>query len=136
MRFLLVEDNEQLAKAICDRLSLDSHIVDHASNDAFNVTFSAPIDLSDVDLYDDDFFIIRSKSSLFIQRDQSYAKRPRFLCTMPVHVEAVERRGSSTTFVSNDEEEKTFELPDSYLPLNPHYENYYISFNKNKRAYI
>ena len=32
MRFLLVEDNEQLAKAICDRLSLDSHIVDHASN--------------------------------------------------------------------------------------------------------
>jgi len=55
---------------------------------------------------------------------------------MPVHVEAVERRGSSTTFVSNDEEEKTFELPDSYLPLNPHYENYYISFNKNKRAYI
>ena len=32
MRFLLVEDNEQLAKAICDRLSLDSHIVYHASN--------------------------------------------------------------------------------------------------------
>ena len=32
MRFLLVEDNEQLAKAICDRLSLDSHIVDHAGN--------------------------------------------------------------------------------------------------------
>ncbi|WP_338454487.1 hypothetical protein [uncultured Alteromonas sp.] len=118
------------------RSAILQRIVDHASNDAFNVTFSAPIDLSDVDLYDDDFFIIRSKSSLFIQRDQSYAKRPRFLCTMPVHVEAVERRGSSTTFVSNDEEEKTFELPDSYLPLNPHYENYYISFNKNKRAYI
>ena len=32
MRFLLVEDNGQLAKAICDRLSLDSHIVDHAGN--------------------------------------------------------------------------------------------------------
>ena len=32
MRFLLVEDNDQLAKAICDRLSLDSHIVDHAGN--------------------------------------------------------------------------------------------------------
>ena len=32
MRFLLVEDNDQLAKAICDRLSLDSHIVDRAGN--------------------------------------------------------------------------------------------------------
>ena len=32
MRFLLVEDNEQLAKAICDRLSLDRHIVDHAES--------------------------------------------------------------------------------------------------------
>ena len=30
MRFLLIEDNDQLAKAICDRLSLDGHIVDHA----------------------------------------------------------------------------------------------------------
>ena len=32
MRFLLVEDNDQLAKAICDRLSLDGHIVDHAES--------------------------------------------------------------------------------------------------------
>jgi two-component system response regulator TctD len=30
MRFLLVEDNEQLAAAVLDRLSLDGHVVDHA----------------------------------------------------------------------------------------------------------
>jgi len=30
MRFLLVEDNEQLARAIVDRLGLDGHAVDHA----------------------------------------------------------------------------------------------------------
>ena len=30
MRFLLIEDNEKLAKAIVDRLSLDGHVVDHA----------------------------------------------------------------------------------------------------------
>ena len=30
MRFLLVEDNIQLAKAICDHLLLDGHVVDHA----------------------------------------------------------------------------------------------------------
>lgn len=32
MRFLLIEDNEQLAKAIHDRLALDGHIIDHAPN--------------------------------------------------------------------------------------------------------
>lgn len=30
MRFLLVEDNEQLAEAVVDRLMLDGHVVDHA----------------------------------------------------------------------------------------------------------
>ncbi|MET1411753.1 response regulator transcription factor [Roseibium sp. HPY-6] len=30
MRFLLIEDNEKLAKAIVDRLGLDGHVVDHA----------------------------------------------------------------------------------------------------------
>jgi len=32
MRFLLVEDNAQLAAAILDRLSLDGHVVDHAGD--------------------------------------------------------------------------------------------------------
>jgi DNA-binding response OmpR family regulator len=30
MRFLLIEDNEQLAEAVVDRLILDGHVVDHA----------------------------------------------------------------------------------------------------------
>ena len=32
MRFLLVEDNMQLAAAVLDRLSLDGHVVDHAGD--------------------------------------------------------------------------------------------------------
>jgi two-component system response regulator TctD len=31
MRFLLVEDNLELARALCARFSLDGHVVDHAS---------------------------------------------------------------------------------------------------------
>ena len=36
MRFLLVEDNGQLARAVCERFALDGHAVDHATglNDA------------------------------------------------------------------------------------------------------
>lgn len=30
MRFLLVEDNEKLAKALCDRFTLDGHAIDYA----------------------------------------------------------------------------------------------------------
>lgn len=32
MRFLLIEDNAQLAKAVVDRLGLDGHVVDHAAD--------------------------------------------------------------------------------------------------------
>lgn len=32
MRFLLVEDNAQLAEAVVDRLGLDGHVVDHAAD--------------------------------------------------------------------------------------------------------
>ncbi|MEM1149901.1 MAG: response regulator transcription factor [Pseudomonadota bacterium] len=32
MRFLLIEDNEALAKAVVDRLALDGHVVDHAAD--------------------------------------------------------------------------------------------------------
>jgi len=31
MRFLLIEDNAQLARAVCERFALDGHAVDHAS---------------------------------------------------------------------------------------------------------
>lgn len=32
MRFLLIEDNSQLAEAVVDRLGLDGHVVDHAAD--------------------------------------------------------------------------------------------------------
>lgn len=32
LRFLLVEDNAQLAKALCKRFALDGHVVDHAED--------------------------------------------------------------------------------------------------------
>jgi two-component system response regulator TctD len=32
MRFLLIEDNETLARGVCDRLSIDGHVVDHAAD--------------------------------------------------------------------------------------------------------
>ncbi|MCF2872081.1 response regulator transcription factor [Octadecabacter sp. G9-8] len=31
MKYLLVEDNQELARAICSRMSLDGHLVDHAA---------------------------------------------------------------------------------------------------------
>ena len=47
MRFLLVEDSAQLARAVCERFALEGHAVDHATglNDA-----SAFVDTTDYDL--------------------------------------------------------------------------------------
>ena len=47
MRFLLVEDSAQLARAVCERFALDGHAVDHATglNDA-----SAFVDTTNYDL--------------------------------------------------------------------------------------
>ena len=47
MRFLLVEDNEQLARAIVDRLGLDGHAVDHAPD---LETASSSMGVADYDL--------------------------------------------------------------------------------------
>ena len=41
MRFLLVEDNPQLAAAILDRLGQDGHVVDHASDLATAADYTA-----------------------------------------------------------------------------------------------
>ncbi|MHA1554304.1 MAG: response regulator transcription factor [Alphaproteobacteria bacterium] len=41
MRFLLVEDNENLATAVLDRLTIDGHVVDHAPNIAIAEDFTA-----------------------------------------------------------------------------------------------
>ena len=52
MRFLLIEDNQALANAVIERLSLDSHIVDHAANlmTAWDYTATAEYDLILLDI--------------------------------------------------------------------------------------
>lgn len=40
MKFLLIEDNEELAAAIVSRLTLDGHVVDHAQHLAAAVSFA------------------------------------------------------------------------------------------------
>lgn len=58
MRFLLVEDNKQLAEAVVDRLILDGHVVDHAPDiqtaHDFTATTSYELILLDVMLPDGD----------------------------------------------------------------------------------
>ena len=52
MRFLLIEDNQALANAVIERLSLDSHIVDHAADltTAWDYTATADYDLILLDI--------------------------------------------------------------------------------------
>ena len=52
MRFLLIEDNHPLANAVIERLSLDSHIVDHAADltTAWDYTATAEYDLILLDI--------------------------------------------------------------------------------------
>lgn len=40
MRFLLVEDNQELANAICSRVQLDGHVIDHAQKIEDAIAFS------------------------------------------------------------------------------------------------
>ncbi|SPF81125.1 response regulator transcription factor [Pseudoprimorskyibacter insulae] len=58
MRFLLVEDNHQLAQAVCDRLTLDGHVVDRAEDlataDDFIATTEYDLILLDIMLPDGD----------------------------------------------------------------------------------
>ncbi|MBB93438.1 MAG: DNA-binding response regulator [Rhodobacteraceae bacterium] len=44
MRFLLIEDNDNLARAAVDRLSLDGHVVDHAGSLSEAQDFAATTD--------------------------------------------------------------------------------------------
>lgn len=52
MRFLLIEDNAPLAHAVIERLSLDAHIVDHASDlaTAWDYTATSTYDLILLDI--------------------------------------------------------------------------------------
>ncbi|MEM9581694.1 MAG: response regulator transcription factor [Pseudomonadota bacterium] len=58
MRFLLVEDNLKLAKALCDRFALEGHVVDHAESladaDLSSRTVSYDMILLDIMLPDGD----------------------------------------------------------------------------------
>jgi two-component system response regulator TctD len=58
MRFLLIEDNRELAAAIVDRLSLDGHVVDHAPDLAtgrdYRATSTYDLVLLDINLPDGD----------------------------------------------------------------------------------
>jgi len=44
MKFLLIEDNQELALAVVERMRLDGHVLDHAENLAKAVAFSATED--------------------------------------------------------------------------------------------
>lgn len=67
MRFLLVEDNENLANAVLDRLALDGHVVDHAADLAtaedFTATTEYDLVLLDIMLPDGDgrYFLDRRR---------------------------------------------------------------------------
>lgn len=52
MRFLLVEDNADLAQSVADRLRMDGHAVDHAGSlsDAHDCLVAAPYDLILLDI--------------------------------------------------------------------------------------
>lgn len=52
MRFLLIEDNKQLASAVVDRLMLDGHVVDHAPDiqTAYDFTETTDYDLILLDI--------------------------------------------------------------------------------------
>ena len=58
MKFLLVEDNEQLADAVSARMRLDGHVIDHAANledaDAFATAGEYDLILLDIMLPDGD----------------------------------------------------------------------------------
>ena len=40
MKYLLVEDNHELANAICSRIKLDGHVIDHADKLIDAIAFS------------------------------------------------------------------------------------------------
>lgn len=68
MRFLLVEDNAQLATAVQDRLSMDGHVVDHAGDLA---TAGAFMDVGDYDLILLDIMLPDGDGRSFLQQHRA-----------------------------------------------------------------
>lgn len=68
MKFLLVEDNQELADAVASRLSLDGHVVDHASDLAQAIAYS---DMHDYDLLLLDIMLPDGDGRTFLARHRA-----------------------------------------------------------------
>ncbi len=70
MRYLLIEDNENLARAALDRLSLDGHVVDHADSLGAAADFTAT---TDYDLILLDIMLPDGDGRSFLERHRTRA---------------------------------------------------------------
>jgi DNA-binding response OmpR family regulator len=89
MRFLLVEDNPQLASAVHDRLTLDGHVVDHAGDLA---TAEAFVTTTDYDLLLLDIMLPDGDGRDFLQRHRA-AERPTPVIVLTARSEVSDRVG-------------------------------------------
>lgn len=71
MKFLLIEDNADLAAAICSRMQLDGHVVDHASKIQDAVAFS---EVGEYDLILLDIMLPDGDGREFLQRHRAGKK--------------------------------------------------------------
>lgn len=68
MKFLLVEDNVDLANAICSRMQLDGHVIDHAETLADAVAFS---EVGEYDLILLDIMLPDGDGRAFLERHRA-----------------------------------------------------------------
>ncbi|CUI39199.1 response regulator transcription factor [Cognatishimia activa] len=68
MKFLLVEDNVELANAICSRMQLDGHVIDHAENLEDAAAFS---EVGEYDLILLDIMLPDGDGRTFLQRHRT-----------------------------------------------------------------
>lgn len=68
MKFLLVEDNTDLANAICSRMQLDGHVIDHAETLADAIAFS---ETGEYDLILLDIMLPDGDGRAFLQRHRA-----------------------------------------------------------------
>ena len=68
MKFLLVEDNVELANAICSRMQLDGHVIDHAENLEDATAFS---EVGEYDLILLDIMLPDGDGRTFLQRHRT-----------------------------------------------------------------
>ena len=68
MKFLLVEDNADLAAAICSRMQLDGHVIDHADTIQDAIAFS---ETGEYDLILLDIMLPDGDGRTFLQRHRA-----------------------------------------------------------------